>query len=51
MAAGYRRHLKDAIATVRATIGLNPGLRAKLAAEPDLAALRDRGYLESAGVP
>jgi hypothetical protein len=44
-------HLKDAAATVRETIGLNPGLRAKIATEPDLAALRDGGYLESAGVP
>jgi hypothetical protein len=44
-------HLEDAIAAVAATIGLNPGLRPKLATEPDLAALRDGGYLESAGVP
>jgi hypothetical protein len=46
--AGY---LEDAAATVRATIGLNPGLVAKMATEPDLAALRDGGYLESAGAP
>src|SRR5262245_50266232 len=46
--AGY---LEDAAATVRETIGLNPGLRAKLATEPDLAALREGGYVESAGVP
>jgi hypothetical protein len=45
--AGY---LDDATAAVIETIGLNPGLRAKMAAEPDLAALRDGGYLESAGV-
>jgi hypothetical protein len=41
--------LEDAAATVRETIGLNPGLRAKMGTEPDLAALRDGGYLESAG--
>lgn len=44
--AGY---LHDAAATVRETIGLNPGLRAKVATEPDLAALRDGGDRESAG--
>jgi len=44
-------HLEDAATTVRETVGLNPGLRAKVATEPDLAALRDGGYLESAGVP
>ena len=46
--AGY---LEDAAATVKETIGLNPGLRTKMATEPDLAALRDGGYLESAGGP
>ena len=45
--AGY---LDDAAATVTETVGLNPGLRAKVATEPDLAALRDGGYLESVGV-
>jgi hypothetical protein len=44
--AGY---LDDATAAVMETIGLNPGLRAKMATEPDLAVLRDGGYLESAG--
>ena len=43
--------LEDAAATVRETVGLNPGLRAKVATEPGLAALRDGGYLESVGVP
>ncbi len=41
--------LADAAATVREMIALNPGLRAKAATEPDLAALRDRGMLEAAG--
>jgi hypothetical protein len=45
--AGY---LQDAAAAVRETIGVNPALRAKVATEPDLAALRDGGYLESAGL-
>ena len=44
--AGY---VEDSAATVGETIRLNPGLRAKIAAEPDLASLREGGYLESAG--
>ncbi len=42
--------LDDAAAAVRETIALNPGLRAKVASEPDLAALRESGVLESARV-
>ncbi|HEX2317671.1 MAG TPA: hypothetical protein VHJ18_01690 [Streptosporangiaceae bacterium] len=43
-------HLDDAAAAVRETVDLNPGLRAKVGTEPDLAALRESGLLESAGV-
>lgn len=43
-------HLDDAAAAVRETVALNPGLRAKVGSEPDLAALRESGLLESAGV-
>ena len=43
-------HLDDAAAAVRETVALNPGLRAKVGTEPDLAALRESGLLESAGV-
>jgi hypothetical protein len=43
-------HVDDAAAAVRETVALNPGLRAKVGAEPDLAALRESGLLESAGV-
>jgi tetratricopeptide (TPR) repeat protein len=42
--------LDAAAATVRETVALNPGLRPKVRTEPDLAALRDAGLLESAGV-
>jgi hypothetical protein len=35
----------DAAASVGTTVSLNPGLRAKVATEPDLAALRDGGYV------
>jgi hypothetical protein len=42
-------HLDDAVAAVREAIALNPDLRGKVATEPDLAALRERGLLESAG--
>jgi len=42
--------LDDAAAAVRETVALNPGLRAKVGTEPDLAALRESGLLESAGV-
>lgn len=38
--------LDEAAASVRETVGLNPGLRAKIATEPDLAVLRDGGHLE-----
>jgi hypothetical protein len=43
-------HLDDAVAAVREAITLNPDLRGKVATEPDLAALRDCGLLESAGL-
>jgi hypothetical protein len=43
-------HLDDAAAAVRETVALNPGLREKVGTEPDLAALRESGLLESAGV-
>jgi hypothetical protein len=39
-------HLEDAAASAREAAGLNPGLRAKIVTEPDLAALRDGGLLE-----
>ncbi len=39
--------LDDAVASVRDTLALNPGLRAKVGTEPDLAVLRDGGYLAS----
>ena len=39
--------LDEAAATVRETIALNPGLRAKVWTEPDLTSLRDAGLLES----
>jgi hypothetical protein len=42
--------LDDAAAAVRETVALNPGLRAKVSTEPDLAPLRESGLLESAGV-
>jgi hypothetical protein len=42
--------LEEAAATVRETIALNPGLRAKVWTEPDLTSLRDAGLLESARV-
>ncbi|MGN6796108.1 MAG: TPR end-of-group domain-containing protein [Streptosporangiaceae bacterium] len=42
--------LDEAAAAVRETVALNPGLRAKVGSEPDLAALRETGLLESAGV-
>ena len=38
--------LADAASTVRETVELNPGLRAKVWTEPDLAPLRDAGLLE-----
>ncbi|HEX6933773.1 MAG TPA: hypothetical protein VF162_16640 [Streptosporangiaceae bacterium] len=40
--------LTEAAAAVRETVAFNPGLRAKVWTEPDLAALRDAGLLESA---
>ena len=43
-------HLDEAAATVRETVALSPGLRPKVGTEPDLAALRQAGLLESAGV-
>ena len=43
-------HLDDAAAAVRETVALNPGLLAKVGTEPDLAALRESGLLDSAGV-
>jgi hypothetical protein len=36
---------------VRETIALNPGLRAKVGTERDLARLRDSGLLAVAGAP
>jgi len=42
--------LDDAAATVRETVALNPGLRAKVGTEPDLAVLAEAGLLESSGV-
>jgi hypothetical protein len=42
--------LDDAAATVRKTVALHSGLRAKLGTEPDLAAHGEAGLLESAGV-
>jgi hypothetical protein len=42
--------LDDAAAAARETVALNPGLRAKVGTEPDLASLRESGLLESAGV-
>lgn len=39
--------LDDAAVTVRATVSDNPGLRAKIGTEPDLAMLRDGGHLDS----
>ncbi len=43
--------LDEAAATVRETIALNPGLRAKIGTEPDLAALRGSGLLAAVGAP
>ena len=43
--------LEEAAAAVREAIALNPGLRAKVGSEPDLAALRDSGLLAAAGAP
>jgi hypothetical protein len=43
-------HLDDAAAAVSETVALNPGLRAKVGTEPDLAALRESGLLKSASV-
>jgi hypothetical protein len=37
--------LDDAAASAAETVSLNPGLRAKIGGEPDLAALRDAGYV------
>ena len=42
--------LDEAAAAVRETVVLNPGLRAKVATEPDLAVLADAGLLESSVV-
>ena len=41
------RRLDDAAASVRQTLALNPGLRPKIGTEPDLAELRNGGYLDS----
>src|SRR5215471_3379925 len=39
--------LGEAAASVVETVSLNPGLRAKIGTEPDLAALRNGGYLDA----
>jgi len=44
-ALGKAGRLDEAAASAAETVSLNPGLRAKIATEPDLAALRTGGYL------
>jgi hypothetical protein len=43
-------NLEEAATAARQTVVLNPGLQAKVETEPDLAALREAGLLESADV-